>query len=179
MNNPQVGILGAGFEQVKLQLAVNTAQYGRTFQDRSHSFTLHKRPAEMASQQNLKLLTVGGKRGMFFYVSIKLLSTKRSRGSQKSGVWCLKRTCCSGFFLCGGGGRFSPIFSPFFYFPYFFCFLVCFFIEHLESIVFFFSRESREPFWVGKGGVDRGCRGCMRKGGVNRASKRSHAKKGV
>jgi len=63
VNNPQVGILGAGFEQVKLQLAVNTAQYGRTFQDRSHSFTLNKRPSQISSEQKIKLLTVGGKRG--------------------------------------------------------------------------------------------------------------------
>lgn len=66
VNNPQVSVLGgtgSGLEQIKLQLAVNTAQYGRTFQDRSHSFTLHKKPAQIASGQKMKLLTVGGKRG--------------------------------------------------------------------------------------------------------------------
>jgi len=63
VNNPQVGILGDGFEDIKLQLAINTAQYGRTFQDRTHTFMLNKKPAELNNGEKMKLLTVGGKRG--------------------------------------------------------------------------------------------------------------------
>lgn len=62
-NNPQVAFISNDRLDIKLQLAVNTAQYGRTFQDRTHSFILHKRPAEMATGEKLKLLTVSGKRG--------------------------------------------------------------------------------------------------------------------
>merc|ERR1711879_87430 len=60
---PQVAFISNDHLDIKLQLAVNTAQYGRTFQDRTHSFILHKRPSEMASGEKLKLLTVSGKRG--------------------------------------------------------------------------------------------------------------------
>lgn len=69
VNNPQVDIVGQKFgngnnqKQIKLQLAVNTAQYGRTFQDRTHAFVLHKSPSEVGANQKMKFLTVGGKRG--------------------------------------------------------------------------------------------------------------------
>jgi len=68
-NNPQVDAFGAisdGFANtnvIKLQLAVNTAQYGRTFQDRSHVFTVMKKPDEIPDDANLILQTVRGKRG--------------------------------------------------------------------------------------------------------------------
>lgn len=69
-NNPQVDVLGKVFTdkngdefRMKLQLAINTAQFGRTFQDRTHTFQLHKTPAEVGEGQALKMLTVGGKRG--------------------------------------------------------------------------------------------------------------------
>jgi len=47
----------------KLRLAINTAQYGRTFQDRSHVFLLKSRPNEIPNNQNLHNLVTRGKRG--------------------------------------------------------------------------------------------------------------------
>jgi len=64
VNNPQVAPLGNSEKllKVKLQLAVNTAQYGRTFQDRTHSFILNKRP-DIPTEAEIQLVTVSGKRG--------------------------------------------------------------------------------------------------------------------
>eukprot|EP00794_Sanderia_malayensis_P006165 gene6165-6876_t len=62
-NNPVVqpfsGTIGS---KLQLRLAINTAQYGRTFQDRSHSFAIRKRPSELASARILNM-NVRGKRG--------------------------------------------------------------------------------------------------------------------
>ena len=46
-----------------------------------------------------------------------------------------------------------------------------------KRFVFFF-RERAESLFGWEKGVNRGCRGRMQKGGVNRAAKRPHAKKG-
>ena len=46
----------------ELNLAINTQQYGRVFQDRSHSFAIRKRPSELESA-NIVNLNVRGKRG--------------------------------------------------------------------------------------------------------------------
>ena len=45
-NDPTVSI-GADSKQ-QLKLAINTAQYGRTFQDRSHVFELRPRPDDIS-----------------------------------------------------------------------------------------------------------------------------------
>lgn len=64
-NNPTVDI-GAGYEGVRL--AVNTAQFGRTFQDRSHIFYVRSRPTSMpltapGAPGKVYNLNVRGKRG--------------------------------------------------------------------------------------------------------------------
>ena len=45
-----------------MRLAINTAQYGRIFQDRSHVFWLENRPAQIANERVMNL-QVRGKRG--------------------------------------------------------------------------------------------------------------------
>lgn len=66
-NNPRVDVMGQEFGnnnfRLRLQLAINTAQYGRTFQDRTHTFYIKKRPADIPTDAALKLITVSGKRG--------------------------------------------------------------------------------------------------------------------
>ena len=57
--NPAVDI---GALNVPMRLAINTAQYGRIFQDRSHMFWIEPRPAAIANEQIMNL-QVRGKRG--------------------------------------------------------------------------------------------------------------------
>jgi len=47
----------------QLRLALNTDQYSRTFEDRSHAFFISKRPGTMSSTQRIINLNVRGKRG--------------------------------------------------------------------------------------------------------------------
>ena len=47
---------------IRLRLAVNTAQYGRTFQDRSHTFEIRKRPDNLVGVK-IHNLSVRGKKG--------------------------------------------------------------------------------------------------------------------
>jgi len=71
-NNPKPDVMGKEYGtaanannqayRVRLQLAVNTAQYGRTFQDRTHMTYVMKRP-DNAGNADIKLVTVAGKRG--------------------------------------------------------------------------------------------------------------------
>lgn len=58
-NNPTVDI---GADLQGLQLNINTAQFGRTFQDRSHIFTIRKRPTALPAG-NIINLNIRGKRG--------------------------------------------------------------------------------------------------------------------
>merc|ERR1719223_2537654 len=46
-----------------LQLQVNTAQYGRTFEDRTHVFRVKKRPDEVPSVARIVNYGVRGRRG--------------------------------------------------------------------------------------------------------------------
>ena len=57
--NPAVDI---GAFNIPMRLAINTAQYGRTFQDRSHMFYLEVRPPTITDQR-LFNVHVRGKRG--------------------------------------------------------------------------------------------------------------------
>jgi len=57
-NNPTVQV-----GQQQLKLAINTAQFGRVFQDRSHNFLLLARPAGINDTDNVYNLNVRGRRG--------------------------------------------------------------------------------------------------------------------
>lgn len=49
--------------RLQLQIAIDTTQFGRTFEDRTHCFTIRERPNNVEDGANIHLLTVQGKRG--------------------------------------------------------------------------------------------------------------------
>jgi hypothetical protein len=59
-NNPTVDV---GADLQGLRLAINTAQFGRTFQDRSHVFYIKKSPFTLPAGAKMYNLNVRGKRG--------------------------------------------------------------------------------------------------------------------
>ena len=60
-------LVDIGAAQTPLRMAINTAQYGRTFQDRSHVFKLKARPSgnkyNIEDTDTIYNLNVRGKRG--------------------------------------------------------------------------------------------------------------------
>jgi len=62
--DPKDDFVGLGWQSSgPLQMQVNTAQFGRTFQDRSHAFKVKKRPDDIASDVRIVNYNVRGRRG--------------------------------------------------------------------------------------------------------------------
>jgi len=64
LQNPYVQLNNSDTDGTQeLQMAADTSQFGRTFQDRSHTWVLKKRPSGVSSTARIYNLNVKGKRG--------------------------------------------------------------------------------------------------------------------
>eukprot|EP00928_Gymnodinium_smaydae_P027144 TRINITY_DN21080_c0_g1_i1.p1 TRINITY_DN21080_c0_g1~~TRINITY_DN21080_c0_g1_i1.p1 ORF type:complete len:1481 (-),score=340.31 TRINITY_DN21080_c0_g1_i1:97-4539(-) len=62
--DPKADFVGLGYQvSGPLQVQVNTAQFGRTFQDRTHVFNVKKRPDEIPTSARIVNFNVRGRRG--------------------------------------------------------------------------------------------------------------------
>jgi hypothetical protein len=61
-DNPTVNF-GTAAQAISVKLAMNSDQFGRTFEDRTHVFGVQPRPANLAANVNIYNLNVRGRRG--------------------------------------------------------------------------------------------------------------------
>jgi len=59
----QIFKFNEGDAEINLEININTNQFGRTFEDRSHVFEIRKRPSDVSADAKIHNLNVRGKRG--------------------------------------------------------------------------------------------------------------------
>jgi hypothetical protein len=86
-NNPERDFVKGGDGRTgPLRLALNTAQTGRTFQDRSHKFRIVKRPDELPNGVMIHNLNVRGRRGNIVQVRTAMGFFDHARGCVTAGI---------------------------------------------------------------------------------------------